>query len=170
MFQLKPIHPDAIAAALRKVERYRLLNEPREAESICRDILAVDPDHQEALVMLVLSQTDQFAARQGHTLNAGLETAARLDGEFDRVYYEGLVYERWAKAQLERGIPSPTVFSWLREALGAYERAEAIATPGNDDAVLRWHASVRLIQSDAGLRSLEPSEANTRVAIDLPLE
>ena len=107
MFQLKPIHPDAIPAALRKVERYRLLNEPREAESICRDILAIEPDHQEALVMLVLTLTDQFAGQHGLSLNAGLETAARLSGEYDRVYYEGLVYERWAKAQLERGVPSP---------------------------------------------------------------
>ena len=36
-------------AALEKALRYRLLNEPVEAESICRDVLEVDPDNQAAL-------------------------------------------------------------------------------------------------------------------------
>ena len=60
MFELKSISTQAIARAIVKAERYRLLNEPQEAESICRDILTVDPENQEALVMLLLSITDQF--------------------------------------------------------------------------------------------------------------
>jgi len=50
MAELKRLHKDAIPAALEKAERYRLLNEPGEAESICLDILAVDPDNQRALI------------------------------------------------------------------------------------------------------------------------
>ena len=42
MFALKPISRDSLDGALAKAERYRLLNEPTEAESICRDILEVD--------------------------------------------------------------------------------------------------------------------------------
>jgi hypothetical protein len=53
MFQLKHITREAIPHALERVERYRLLNEPEEAESICLDILAVDADNQSALVMLL---------------------------------------------------------------------------------------------------------------------
>ena len=66
MFELKPLHSDAVQAALARAERYRLLNEPSEAESICLDILAVDPDNQPARIMLLLSLTDQFdsAARR----------------------------------------------------------------------------------------------------------
>jgi hypothetical protein len=46
MSELKSLHKDAIPAALGKAERYRLLNEPGEAESICLDILHVDPENQ----------------------------------------------------------------------------------------------------------------------------
>jgi len=48
---------------LTKAERYRLLNEPEEAESICRDILDVDPTHEAALVNFLLALTDQFPRR-----------------------------------------------------------------------------------------------------------
>ena len=54
MRELKPISTAAVPAALEKALRYRLLNEPAEAESICRDVLLADPGNQEALVTLVL--------------------------------------------------------------------------------------------------------------------
>jgi hypothetical protein len=60
MLELKRIPPSAVQPALEKALRYRLLSEPGEAESICRDVLAVDPDNQEALVTLLLALTDQF--------------------------------------------------------------------------------------------------------------
>ena len=47
-------------AALEKALRYRLLNEPLEAESICLDVLQAEPENQEALVTLVLARTDLF--------------------------------------------------------------------------------------------------------------
>ena len=55
MSELKSLHKDAIPAALEKAERYRLLNEPGEAESICLDILHVDPENQQAIVTLLLA-------------------------------------------------------------------------------------------------------------------
>ena len=54
MFELKPLSPEAIPAALVKAERYRLLNEPDQAESICEDILASDPGHHEARVLSLI--------------------------------------------------------------------------------------------------------------------
>ena len=60
MFELKPISRQAVPEAIQKAERYRLLNEPWQAESICQDVLGIEPDHQAALVMLLLSLTDQF--------------------------------------------------------------------------------------------------------------
>jgi hypothetical protein len=45
---LKPLSVDAIPSALVNAERYRFLNEPGEAESICLDVLAVDPANQAA--------------------------------------------------------------------------------------------------------------------------
>ncbi|MEE2900476.1 MAG: hypothetical protein VX815_18600, partial [Gemmatimonadota bacterium] len=60
MSELKPLSADAVPVALAKAEHYRLLNEPEEAESICIDILEVDPEHQKALINLLLARTDQF--------------------------------------------------------------------------------------------------------------
>ena len=59
-FELKSISEQSIPEALAKVERYRLLNEPSLAESICLDILAIAPNHQQALISLLLARTDQF--------------------------------------------------------------------------------------------------------------
>jgi hypothetical protein len=61
MFELKPLNTDAIPAALDKAMRYRLLNEPGAAESICLDVLRIDSDNQQALVTLLLAMTDRLA-------------------------------------------------------------------------------------------------------------
>jgi hypothetical protein len=58
MFELKRLSDEAIPAALEKALRYRLLNEPAEAESICHDVLRIDPENQQALVVLLLALTD----------------------------------------------------------------------------------------------------------------
>ena len=59
-YELKRISAAGITEAIAKVELYRSLNEPEEAESICRDILAIEPQHQLALRLLGLALTDQF--------------------------------------------------------------------------------------------------------------
>src|SRR4051794_5501630 len=103
MFQPKPISRDAVPSALMKAERYRLLNEPAEAESICLDILQIEPDNQEALVMLVLALTDQFGDQTSSSRTAASragELLERLTDEYDRLYYGGLIHERRAKAAL----------------------------------------------------------------------
>lgn len=48
VFELKPLSKKAIPRAIEKADRYRLLNEPSDAESICLDVLAVDPENQRA--------------------------------------------------------------------------------------------------------------------------
>ncbi|MGB6717705.1 MAG: hypothetical protein WBE47_12205, partial [Candidatus Acidiferrales bacterium] len=58
--ELKKISKSGIDEAIVKTELYRFLNEPEEAESICHDILAIEPEHQLALRVLGLSITDQF--------------------------------------------------------------------------------------------------------------
>ena len=140
--ELKPLPAAAIPGALAKAERYRLLNEPFEAESICLDILGTDPSHDAALVMLILSLTDQFS-RTGAVQEAqGL--VPRLATEYERAYYSGLICERWAKAQL--GLKPPhTIYHWLSDALGHFERAVALAPADNADAVLRWNSTARLL-------------------------
>jgi tetratricopeptide (TPR) repeat protein len=149
MYELKPITKHAVPAALEKALRYRLLNEPIEADSICRDVLAVDPDNQEALVTLLLAVTDQFESQFAEALAASKHVLQRLEGEYQRAYYEGIIYERWAKAQLAHGLPEEVANNWLREALRCYERAEQLSAPDDPDAILRWNACVRELDRHA---------------------
>ncbi len=130
-------------------ERYRLLGEPSEAESICLDVLDIDPDDQEALVTLVLALTEQFGEDVASRVGRARQVLPKLHDEYTRAYYAGLICERWAKAHLQHGGPGAGlgVHDLLREAMAWYETAEAIRPPCNDDAVLRWNACTRLLQS-----------------------
>ncbi|PYR73542.1 MAG: hypothetical protein DMF86_20250 [Acidobacteria bacterium] len=148
MFELKPLSPDAIPAALAKAERYRLLNESWQAESICLDILAVDPNHQEALVTLLLALTDQFHDAVPNIASRARELLTKFDDEYRRAYYEGIIFERRAKAMLDQHAPGsgPMIYDWLRQAMQCYERAAAVRPAGNDDALLRWNTCVRVLR------------------------
>ena len=147
MFDLKPLHPDAIPAALEKALRYRLLNEPAEAESICLDVLTVDPANQKALVLLLLAMTDRFGKGYAVSATRVQEVLARLRDDYERCYYPGIARERRGKFQLAQGAPGAgfAAFELLREAMDCFEQAEKIRPPGNDDALLRWNACARLI-------------------------
>ncbi len=152
MFELKPISKAAIPEAIAKAEKYRLLNEPRDAESICRDVLRADPDHQHAVVLLVLSLSDQFGKGLGVHAKHAVELLPRIEGDYDRVYWEGLIYERWAKKQFDEGVPGFAVYDWMTRAMDCYEKAEAIRPPGNDDAILRWNTCARIIKRHQTIR------------------
>lgn len=152
MHQLKPLSKAAVPAALEKAERYRLLNEPGEAVSICQDVLAVEPNHQPALIVLLLALTDQLAEEPAVASRAQ-QVARSLREEYDRLYYAGIIAERSAKAHLRRGGVSPDgVYDWLADAMDCYERAEALRPSGNDDAILRWNACARLLMEHPNLR------------------
>jgi hypothetical protein len=152
MFELKPISRDGIPEALSKAERYRLLNEPWQAESICRDVLAVEPEHQQALVMLLLSLTDQFG--KGISQPGAREVLDKIRGEYERAYYSGIISERWAESLLRQGAPGAgfTAYQSLREAMEHYERAEALRPPGHEDALLRWNTCARILMRNRELR------------------
>ena len=160
MFELKPLSKDAIPKALEKADRYRLLNEPAEAESICLDILEADPDNQRALVTLILALTDQFDRVDfsvGHTEFHDL--LPRLRDDYQRAYYAGVISERRAKASLRRQMDSSAAYEWFREAMSWYEKAEAIRPPGNDDAVLRWNTCARIFRHNTHLQPREEETA-----------
>jgi tetratricopeptide (TPR) repeat protein len=147
MFELKRLSPDAIPAALEKALRYRLLNEPAEAESICHDVLAIDSQNQEALVMLLLATTDRFGKGYGVGVTEVQDVLARLRDEYERAYYAGIICERRAKAQLLHGYPGAghDAYEFLREAMTWFEKAEALRPPKNDDALLHWNTCARII-------------------------
>jgi hypothetical protein len=163
-FELKRISPDGIPHALEKAERYRLLNDPAQAESICRDVLAADSDNQDALRAIILALTDQF----GEHGSAGSSREAQsyilqLRDEYERAYYTGIVYERETRSYLTRkNVVRSAAYDGLRHAMEWYERAEALRPPGNVDAILRWNSCVRAIERER----LEPEAREP----ELPLE
>ena len=151
--RLKPLSKGGIAAALDRAERYRLLNEPSQAESICLDILEVEPDNEKATVLLLLSITDAFAESTEGASRA-LALLPKLQGEYSRAYYEGLIHERRARAMVGRGGPGSgyRAHASLMQAMEAFERAEALRAPGNDDSILRFNACVRLLVSTPSIQ------------------
>src|SRR5438477_6787940 len=147
MFELKLLSTEAIPAALDKAERYRLLNEPAEAESICHDVLKADPDNQKALITLLLAVSDRFGKGYGVSDTQAKEFLVRVKGEYERAYYAGILTERRAKARLAQGTPGSRFYAYdgFRDAMSWFEKAEAIRPPGNDDALLRWNTCARII-------------------------
>src|SRR5262249_42688902 len=122
MHEFKSISRDSIPLALEKAERYRLLNEPAQAESICLDVLAVDPENQRALVSLLLALTEQFPTGSADCFHQAQAVVARLPGEYERLYYSGIICERRGYAcAVGGGVgSSTTAYQWIREALDFY--------------------------------------------------
>ena len=165
MFQIKPISKESIPAALERAERYRLLNEPMLAESICLDILEADPENNKAIIIMILAITDQFGTSLLTDSNNAKQLLARLNNEYDKEYYSGLICERQGKAKLNKRMPDGgfVAYEWLRDAMDHYEKAEAIRPPGKDDSILRWNTCARLIMR----HKLRPRDENI---LDPPLE
>lgn len=162
-FELKPLSREGIPAALEKAVRYRLLNEPSEAESICRDVLRVESDNPQALVILLLALTDRFHEGHAIAVSQAQEVLQQLRGEYERLYYAGIICERRAKAHLNLGVlgAGHNAYEWLQEAMTWYEKAEAIRPEGNDDALLRWNACARFVmQKGLAPRPEEPIETS----------
>ena len=163
---LKPISKEGIPAALEKAQRYRLLNEPAAAESICLDVLAADPQNQQALVALALSITDQFDHEHGAGVRRARELLPRLDDEYRRQYYAGIVCERAATEQLHRLSrttahgAAQSAYVGFRDAMEHYERAQALRPAGNDEAILRWNTCARILARNP---SLAPAPAEEYV-------
>lgn len=154
MDELKPIGIAAIPRSIEKAERYRLINQPGPAESICHDILATDPGNQRALHVLVLALTDQFSGESADLVQRARAALAKLTNEYERAYYAGVISERRATAKLASGVPGAgfIAYEWLREAMASFAQAERLRPAGNDDALLRWNSCVRLIESRSDLR------------------
>ena len=157
-FELKPISREAIPAALEKARRYRLLNQPLQAESICLDVLAVDPDNAEATVTLFLALTDQFPRDLQPAFDRARVLLARLPDGYTRYYYEGILCERRGKAHFRSGNPmaGTMAYPWLEMAMGFYERAERVRPAGDDDAVLRWNSCARMLMANDKIRPPVP--------------
>lgn len=156
MHTLKVITVDAIPTALEKARQYRLLHEPGDAESICRDILAVQPDHQEALKILLLALTDKFPAFGiSPSFEQAREIISQLDSSHCKAYYTGIIYERRAKYHLRQGGPGAgtTAYPWLVRAMESFELAVTECDRRNQDAVLRWNSCARIMNANPEIQA-----------------
>lgn len=162
MHELKRISNRGIPAALERARQYRLLNEPGEAESICRDILHAEPENAAAIRTLLLALTDQLT-RDFRTMSAEARALVdRLATDYEREYYSGVVAERSGKALRTLGQPDALVLDAIREAMTRFERAIPLAEADNEEATLRWNACVRLIER-YGLGGLDESDQRFEV-------
>jgi tetratricopeptide (TPR) repeat protein len=157
-FELKRLPHASLDAAIAKAEHYRDLNQPEEAESICRDVLDLDPNHQKAQKLLGLSLTDRLASGYVGLFEQAMEAFERLTDPYERAYHLGVGWERAAKAHTERGEAHSAVAAF-EHALGLFEKAEAMR-PDLPDPVLRWNRCVRLLSTHPSLRaaSIAPRE------------
>ena len=146
--QLKTISTDAIPRAIQKAERYRLLNQSWATESICLDVLEIDPANQQVLVMLLLSLTDQFGAEPGERARRAQSLLSRLTDPYQKHYYAGIIEERLGHAKLLHGAMHAEAMAQhsFRAAMHAFEEAEKLRQPGNDDAILRWNTCARTLE------------------------
>jgi hypothetical protein len=128
MFDLKRLSPGSVQGAMARVERYRLLNEPAEAESICCDILEIEPENEQVLIAMVLCLSDQIAEDPGAAVRA-LAVAGQLHENYDRAYYSGIVWERKAEASFHgKGyVAKETVHDWIVRAAEVLRRGRAVA-------------------------------------------
>ena len=156
MFELKTLSIEAVPSALEKANHYRLLNEPGAAESICLDILQIDPENQEALITLILAMSDRFGRDYSVGDTRVQDYISRINGEYERAYYTGIIYERRAKATLRKGAigSESTAYELFRQAMNWFEKAESIRPAGNDDVILRWNGCARIIMTN----NLKPRE------------
>ena len=146
---LKSLSPAAIDGALRLAADSRQGGQPQTCESVCLDVLQVEPRNQEALRLLLLSHADRFDADSSQHEMAARDAQSRLTSEFDRAFYGGYILHRLAQAAIAGGSPSAArvVYELLSGAMASYEDAERVRPDGNEDAILLWNACHRLLQA-----------------------
>ena len=160
-FELKPLSHEAIPAALERAMRYRLLNEPLQAESVCRDVLEIEPENQEALKILILALTDQFPDQIAKPFAEATRLADQLVSEYEKVYHFGIICERRAHAHRRRASPDSggIAYHWYHEAMENYEAAEKLRPAGNDESLLRWNSCARVLMRFSNLKPMPQTEA-----------
>jgi len=148
---LKRLPRASLETAVARASHYRDLNQPEEAESICRDVLDVDASHQVAWRLLGLALTDRLPTGHAGLLEQAIEAFEKLTDEYERVYHTGVAWERAAKAHLERNEAHSAV-TGFEHAMRLFEKAAAMR-PDAPDPVLRWNRCVRLLASHPSLRA-----------------
>jgi hypothetical protein len=168
VFELKPLRAEAIPAALSRAERYRLLNEPEQAESICQDVLRTQPGNQQAITLYLLAITDSFRTSHRPDVWRARALLEQLTSEYDRCYYAGIVEERLARFKLESGAPlgPEEAYDGFARAMRWYAQAESLRPAGNDDAILRWNTCARVLMENSHLRPSSEHDERSELRLE----
>ncbi|MBN45001.1 MULTISPECIES: hypothetical protein [unclassified Methylophaga] len=159
---LHDIHAESIELALDRARQYRSLLEPEIAESICLDILNIEPENQAALVVYILALTDQISISGSQSPFQDIEVAiAKLSSEYKQIYYTGIVLERRARFMLTQPMSRAFAYDYFIKALECYQQAEQMRPDHNDEAILRWNSCVRTIQRE----KLEPLSETDQIVM-----
>lgn len=159
---LHDIHAESIELALDRARQYRSLLEPEIAESICLDILNIEPENQAALVVYILALTDQISISGSQSPFQDIEVAiGKLSSEYKQIYYTGIVLERRARFMLTQPMSRAFAYDYFIKALECYQQAEQMRPDHNDEAILRWNSCVRTIQRE----KLEPLSETDQIAM-----
>lgn len=146
---LQDIHADSIDLALERARQYRSLLEPEIAESICLDILNIDPGNQAALVVYILALSDQISTSGSQSPFQQIDNAIeQLSSDYKKMYYTGIVHERRARFLLTQPMSRAFAYDYFVKALDCFQHAENMRPDHNDEAILRWNSCVRIIQRE----------------------
>ena len=137
-----PSIPTPFPRRLEKAERYRLLNRPEQAQSICEDVLRIESRNQDALATLILALTDRFAdprpALPTRPANSCRDSRAATNASTTRPDRRARGHRLAALASKPRS--GEAAYVCFRDAMMRYEAAEKLRPPANDDALLRWNS------------------------------
>jgi tetratricopeptide (TPR) repeat protein len=142
--ELKPLRARNLSEAVALAKHYRALNQPEDAESICRDILDVAPDNEEAWRLLGLALTDQFPTAWLTLFDEACAAFAKLRSNYERVYYTAIAWERYAKAQLVAGRVNNAIHAF-EEALRRFDEADRLGSPDDPAPVLHYNRCLRAL-------------------------
>jgi hypothetical protein len=158
-WELKRLGARNLASAITLAKHYRDLNQPSVAESICRDVLEVSPDDQDALRTLGLSLTVQFPTAWLTMFDEACAVFAKLRSDYERVYYTAVAWERYGMAQLVAGRAHNAIHAF-EEAIQGFEQADTLGSPDDPAAVLHYNRCVRALTTDPAIvsASLVPHE------------
>ncbi len=162
--KLHDIRISAVNKALEKARQYRSLLEPEIAESICLDVLKVDPDNQDVLIVYMLALLDQISRNENQTQIKTIDgTIDKLTSQYQRYYYSGLLNERRARHLLTQAMSHSFAYDYFIEALKFYQQAIERCPEKNDEAILRWNSCIRTIEKE----KLKPRQDSEDLMVDM---
>lgn len=162
--KLHDIRISAVKKALKKAKQYRSLLEPEIAESICLDILNIDPENQDVLIVYILALLDQISRTENQTHIKTIErTIDNLTSQYQRYYYLGLLSERRARHLLTQAMSRSFSYDYFIEALTSYQQAIELCPQKNDEAILRWNSCIRTVETE----KLKPRRDSEDLMVDM---